>query len=116
MVIVVIVFNLALALMLMYGAWSVWQLRSQLAQLADALSNYERSIYAGLSGAPKAISTTQISIRQLRQRSLLEDLQLLRIQQILTLLGVGEQIWQRSRLVRRSRFLQKALAKSKFYR
>lgn len=114
MVTVVIVINLALALMLMYGAWCVWQLRSQLAQLADSLSTYERSIHTGLSGAPKAISTTQISIRQQRQRSLLQDLQLLRIQQVLTLLGVGQQIWQQSRLARRSRFFQKALAKYKY--
>lgn len=113
MVILVIVINLALALMLIYGAWSVCRLRSQLAQLADALSGYERSVRAGLSGAPKAISTTQISIRQLRQRSPLKDLQLLRIQQLLTLLGVGQLFWQRSRLLRRSRFLPKALAKYK---
>ncbi len=116
MVIVVIVINLALALMLMYGAWSVWQLRSQLAQLADALSNYEQSILAGLSGTPEAIYTIQISIHQLGQGSLPLDLKLLRIQQVLTLLGVGKQIWQRSRLIRRARFLPKALAKSKFYR
>lgn len=114
MVTVVIVINLALALILIYGAWWVWQLRSQLAQLAESLSTYERSIYVGLSGAPKAISTTQISIHQQRQRSLLQDLQLLRIQQVLTLLGIGQQIWQQSRLVQRSRFFQKALAKYRY--
>lgn len=108
--VIVVVINLALALILVYVAWRVWQLRLQLAQVADILSTYERTIHAGLRGAPKAITTAQLSIRQARQRSLLQDLKLLRLQQVLTLLGVGQQIWQQSRWARRSKFVRKALA------
>lgn len=111
--VIVVVINLTLALILVYVAWRVWQLRLQLAAIADILSTYERSIHAGLTIAPKTIATSQIAIHQLRQRSLLQDLELLRLQQVLTLLGVGQQIWQQSRLVRRSKFLRKALAKYK---
>jgi hypothetical protein len=114
MVTVVVVINLAVALMLVYVAWRVWQLRLQQAQVADILSTYERSIHAGLRGAPKAIATARLGIHTLRQGSLPPDLQLLRLQQVLTLLGIGQQIWQRSRLVRRSRFFKRALAKYKY--
>lgn len=114
MVTVVVVINLALALMLMYLAWIMWQVGSQLAQLTDILSTYERSIHAGLGDAPTAITTAQVGIAQLQQRSLLQDLQLLRIQQVLTLLGIGQQIWQSSRFARRSRFFKKALAQYKY--
>ena len=114
MVTVVVVINLALALMLLFFAWVMWQVRSQLAQLTDALSTYERSIHAGLCDAPTAITTARVGIAQVQQRSLLQDLQLLRIQQVLTLLGIGQQIWQSSRSARRSRFFKKALAQYKY--
>lgn len=110
--VIVVVINLTLALILVYVAWRVWQLRSQLAMIADILSTYERNIHAGLTIAPKAIATSQIAIHQLRQPPL-QDLELLRLQQVLTLLGIGQQIWQQSRLVRRSKFIRKALAKYK---
>lgn len=110
--VIVVVINLALALILGYLAWHVWQLRLQLAAIADILSTYERNIRAGLTIAPQAIATLQLGIHQLRQPPL-QDLELLRLQQVLTLLGVGQQIWQQSRLVRRSKFLRKALAKYK---
>lgn len=110
--VIVVVINLTLALILGYVAWRVWQLRLQLAAIADILSTYERNIHAGLTTAPKAIATTQIAIYQLRQPPL-QELELLRLQQVLILLGVGQQIWQQSRLVRRSKFFRKALAKYK---
>lgn len=112
--VIVVVINLALALMLVYVAWRVWRLRLQLAQVADVLSTYERSIHAGLRRTPKAIATVQLSIHQARQSSPLQDLELLRLQQVLTLLGVGRQIWQQSRLARRSKFVRKALANYKY--
>lgn len=111
---IVVVINLALALILMYLAGRVWQLRLQLAQVVSVLSIYERNIHAGLRGTPKVIATAQLSIHQARQRSLLQDLELLRLQQVLTLFGVGQQIWQQSRLARRSKFVRKALAKHKY--
>lgn len=110
--ITVVVINLTLALILVYVAWRVWQLRLQLAAIAASLSTYERNIQAALAIAPKAIATSQLGIHQLRQPPL-QDLELLRLQQVLTLLGVAQQIWQQSRLVRRSKFLRKALAKYK---
>lgn len=113
MVTVVVVINLALALMLMFLAWVMWQVRSPLAQLADILSTYERSIHAGLRDAPTAITTAQVGIAQLQQ-PVLQDLQLVRIQQVLILLNIGQQIWQSSRLARRSRFFKQALAQYKY--
>lgn len=110
--VIVVVINLALALILVYVAWHVWRLRLQLAAIADILSIYERNIHAGLTIAPKAIAISQLGIHQLRQPPL-QALELLRLAQVLTLLSLGQQIWQQSRLGRRSKFLRKALAKYK---
>lgn len=110
MVTVVVVINLALALMLLYVAWQVWQLRLRLARVADKIAAIERKLNAVLPVVPDAISTGRLAIDKLRGNQPL-DLELLRVQQVLTLLGIGQQIWQRSRLVRRSKFLKKALVK-----
>lgn len=111
MVTVVVVINLALALMLLYVAWRVWQLRLRLARVADKIGAIERKLNAVLPVAPDAISTGRLAIHKLRQGNQPLDLELLRVQQVLTLLGIGQQIWQRSRLVRRSKFIKKALVK-----
>jgi flagellar biogenesis protein FliO len=110
MVKIVVVINTLIALMLLYVAWRVRQLQLKLGQIADSLSAYECQTHAALRGTPVAINTGRLVIHQLRQGPQ-PDLQLIRVQQVLTLLGVGKQIWQRTRLTRRSRFFRKALAK-----
>lgn len=114
MVTVVIVINTLIALILLYVAWRVWQLRVRLARLADKLSAYERSAHAVLRGTPDAISIGRLGIHKLRQGPQPLDLELVRIQQVLTLFGIGQEIWQRSRLPRRAKFIKKALAKYRY--
>lgn len=100
--------------MLLYVAWRVWSLRRLLARLADKLSAYERSIHAVLRGSPDTISTGRLGIYKLRQGPQSLDLELIRIQQVLTLFGIGQEIWQRTRLPRQSKFLKKALVKYRY--
>lgn len=111
MITVVVCINLALALILLYVAWRVWRLRLQLAQITANLSLYERSVNDVLSGAPNAILIGREGIHQLRLGNQPLDLELVRIQQVLTLFGIGRQIWQRSRLLRGSKFLRTTLTK-----
>lgn len=113
MVTVVVVINLALALMLFYVAWRVWQLRLRLERWADKIAAFERKLNTVLPKAPEAISAGRLTIHQLRQSNKPLDVKLLRVQQILALLNIGQQIWQQSRLVRQSKFFQKPLAKYK---
>lgn len=110
MVTIVVVINMLIALILFYMAWRIWQIQPLLARIADNLFAYERAIHVVLSVTPQAISTGRLGIRQLRKGPRALD-QLLRIKQVLALLGVGQQIWQQARLPRQSRFLQRSLAK-----
>lgn len=103
MVIVVVVINLALALMLLYGAWRVRKLQRPVARLADAISRFERSTYKVLHRAPNAISKGQLGIYRLRQKQQQLEPQLQQMRQVLTLLGLGQQIWRRFVLSQRSR-------------
>lgn len=114
MVTVVIVINTLIALMLLYVAWRVWQLRGRVARIADKISAIELSAHAVLRGAPNAIATGRLGIHKLRQGPQPLDLELVRIQQVLTLCGIGQEIWQRSRVPQRSKFLKKALAKYRY--
>ena len=109
MVKVVVVINTLSALMLLYAAWRVRQLRWRLARIADRLTKAERIIYALLHVAPDAISKGQQGIHQLRQKNLPLDLKIQRVRQVLTLLGIGQQFWQRSLLSGRSKFFARRL-------
>ena len=111
MVTIVVIINTLIALTLFYVAWRVRQLHRRVARVTDRLSLYERKIHLVLPGTPEAISIGRLAIHKLRQGSPM-DLKLIRVQQVLTLFGVGQQIWQRSRLVR-PRFLKKVLPKSR---
>ena len=113
MVTVVCIINTLIALILLYVAWRVRKLRRRLARIADKLSALERTSHKVLNGAPNAISTGRLGIHKLRQGKQSPNLQLLRVKQVLTLLGIGQQIWQRSRLAGNSKFFRKALAKYK---
>lgn len=109
MVTVVVVINLAIALILLFLAWQFRQLRQRLANVADTLIAVERSTDAVLHGAPAVISLGQQGIHQLRQGNEPLQLQLQRVRQILSLLVLGRQAW--TRFSRRTPLLKRPLAK-----
>lgn len=111
MVTIVVVINTLIALILFYVAWRVYQLRLRLARIADTLIAVERSSHAVLHAAPNAISRGQLGIDKLRQGNEPLQLKLLRVRQVLSLLGVGQQLWWRFFLVERSQFLKQRFAK-----
>ena len=100
----VVIINTLTALMLLYVAWRVRRLRSRLARIVDILTKAERLSYKVLHVAPYAISKGEQGIHKLRQKNQPLDLKIQRVRQILTLLGIGQQFWQRSLLTRRATF------------
>ena len=95
MVTVVVVINFVVALMLLFIAWRIWQIRPQLARAADTLIAVERSTHKVLGGAPTAISISQQNIHQLGQGNEPLQLQLQQVRQVLSFLVFGRQVWQR---------------------
>lgn len=114
MVSVVVLFNLALAVILVFVALSTWQVRLNLAQVADNLENYARHTDVALRAALTAISNGRLAIRQVRQTNIPLELRLLRLQQLLIVFGTGLQGWQQTRLVSRSNLFKKAWAKYRY--
>ena len=111
MLIAIVFINTFLALVLFYIAWRLQRLRRRLGRMADRLIAYERSAQAALRGTPDAIYLGQQGIHRLRQRQQPPDVRLQRVRQVLTLLGLGQQVWQRFMVVRKTQFIQKGLAK-----
>jgi hypothetical protein len=94
MVTVVVVLNLLISLLCLYGAWWVWNLRRSLAAATKVLTDAERSTYAVLHGAPNAISQGQLGSRGLRDRYQQLELQLQQVQKVLGLLGLVQSFWR----------------------
>lgn len=109
MVTVVVVINLAIALILLFLAWQFWQLRQRLAIVADTLIAVERSTHEVLRGAPASISLGQQGIHRLRQGNKPLQLQLQQVRQVLSLVVFGQQAWKR--FSRRTPLLKQPLAK-----
>lgn len=97
MVTVVVIINLAIALILLYLAWQLRQIRQRLARLTITLIAIERSTHAVLWGAPNTIFVGQVGINRLRRGNEPLQLQLQQVRQVLSLLVVGRQTWQRFR-------------------
>ncbi|MEH1842329.1 MAG: hypothetical protein V7L20_27265 [Nostoc sp.] len=95
MVILVILVNTLISLMLLYVSWQVWQLKQQLAYITDRLTAYESCTHAALNKAPKNIYLGQESIYNLRHKNQALQMQIQRVRQIISLLLLGQQIWQR---------------------
>ncbi|MEH1929055.1 MAG: hypothetical protein V7K14_16370 [Nostoc sp.] len=95
MVILVILVNTLISLILLYVAWRVWQLKRQLAYIADRLTAYESCTHAALNKAPENIYLSQDNIYNLRQKNQALQMQIQQVRQILSLLLLGRQIWQR---------------------
>lgn len=104
---VIVVINTLLALVLFFVAWQLRRLRRWLARTADRLSVYERSSHAALRGTPDAIYIGQQGIHKLRQGNQPPSIELQRVRQVLTLLGLGQRVWSRFMVVRRTQFIQK---------
>ncbi|MBD2728734.1 hypothetical protein H6G96_21010 [Nostoc sp. FACHB-892] len=95
MVILVILVNTLISLILLYVAWRMWQLKQQLAYIADWLTAYESCTHIALNKAPENIYISQDNIYKLRQKNQVLQMQILQVQQIISLLLLGQQIWQR---------------------
>ncbi|MCW5313287.1 hypothetical protein GTQ43_05525 [Nostoc sp. KVJ3] len=95
MVILVIFVNTLISAILLYVAWRVWQLKQQLAYIADRLTLYEICTHAALNKAPENIYLSQKNIYNFRQRNQTLQMQIQQMQQIISLLLQGRQIWQR---------------------
>lgn len=92
---VVIIINLLIATGCLYVAWQVWKLRLALSKATDALVSAERATHNVLSGAPQGIGQGETGVYYLRQRYQVLEAKLLRVQQILKLLGLGQLVWRR---------------------
>ena len=95
MVTVVVIINLLLALLCLYGASRMWQLRRSFAQAANALIMAEKSTHEVLYGAPQAIMQGQIGAQQVRVRYHQLEPKLSQAQRALIMLGSSRLFWQR---------------------
>lgn len=102
MVLVVCLFNLAIALACLYFTWQAWQWRRALAQAADVLVNCEISTHETLKGAPEAIRAGQLGTHQLRQQIQNLRPQIQQANQVLSVVGAGLTFVRRRRLAQRA--------------
>lgn len=87
MVILVVTVNILIALINFYLAWRIWKLRLSIAAVTDTLNSVERKIYNIFNPAPKKISVGRVGTSNLRKRYRQLETQLLRLQQVFTLLS-----------------------------
>lgn len=97
MLTVVLILNLLIAGLCWYVVWRVWQLRHALSRVTNALIVAERSTHRVLYQAPEAILRGQSNTYQLRYQYQQVLLQIQKVRQILTLLGLGQMIWRQYR-------------------
>jgi hypothetical protein len=73
------------------------------AGVANAIYKYENIIDKVLRGAPNAISKGQLGVKQLRHKQKQLAPQIQRVRLVLSLLGLGQQVWRRFVVAQRSR-------------
>lgn len=95
MVTIVVIFNLIIAAILLYVARRVLLIRQKLRRINNKLIAIERSTQVALSITPNAIYQGQMGIYQLKQGNEPLQLQIQRMKQVLSLLVIGQQTWQR---------------------
>ncbi|ABA20104.1 conserved hypothetical protein [Trichormus variabilis ATCC 29413] len=95
MVIVVVVFNTAVSVILLYIAWRVWQLKRLIAFIADRLLDYERCSHDLLYKAPENIYLGQQNLQNLRLSNQSLQSQIQQTRQIVSLLLLGQRTWGR---------------------
>ncbi|MBD0385307.1 MAG: hypothetical protein ICV54_01925 [Nostoc sp. C3-bin3] len=95
MIISVILVNTLISLILLYVVWRMWHIKQQLAYIADRLTAYENCTHVALNKAPENIYISQNNIYKLRQKNQVLQMQIQQVRQIISLLLLGQQIWQR---------------------
>jgi hypothetical protein len=95
----VVAINGLIALVGFYIAWTLWQVRNTLAEVADTVLEWERNTHEALDPTvtPPAILKGQASTAALRVQYARLQSQLRQGQRILGLLGLGSQLWRRRR-------------------
>ena len=94
-VVTIVIINVVIASILLYVARRLWLLRQRFQRLNNKLIAINRSAGAALAGTPNAIYKGQMGLSQLKQRNEPLQVQILRVRQVLSLLSVGQQAWQR---------------------
>ena len=95
MVVTIVIINVLIASILLYIARRLWLLRQKFQRINNKLIAINRSAGAALAGTPNAIYKGQMGLSQLKQRNEPLQVQILRVRQVLSLLSVGQQAWQR---------------------
>lgn len=115
MIAVAVSLNLVIALFCFYVAWRLWRLSKTLGAVADALVNWERNGHNILNPAviPPAILRGQSGTAYLRQSYSLLQFQLLRLEQVMGVVGLLPMAnrWLRMRGRRPSPRIRAALSK-----
>ncbi|MBW4519284.1 MAG: hypothetical protein KME16_06230 [Scytolyngbya sp. HA4215-MV1] len=99
---VVLIINVLLALICLWVAWKLRQLRRTLARVIDTLLYVEQVIYQVLHSAPDAILKGQSGSYRLQQQYQNLQIQLQRLQQILVLVNLGRTLWARKSVLLRN--------------
>lgn len=97
MVTFVVIINTIISLILFSAANKLWRIRKQLAIVADCFVTIERSTHKLLCKAPNAIYLGKDNISNLRYENQLLKLRIQQLQQIISLISLGRQIWCRYR-------------------
>lgn len=95
MVVTIVIINVLIASILLYVARRIWLLRQRIQRINNTLIAVNRSAGAALAGIPNAIYQGQMGIYQLKQRNEPLQVQIQRVKQVLSLLSIGQQAWQR---------------------
>jgi hypothetical protein len=108
MLIFVVTCNILISLINLWIVLKIRRWRRILANVAHTLTQFEQQTHRVLAPAPDVITKGQIGTHDLRQRTLILEVQLQQIQQILALLGLVYIIVQpRSHSQRLSRRIRK---------
>jgi len=97
MVSAVVITNIFISLVLIYIARYLGKVKDKLALIADRLTIYESVTDKFLARAPAYIYARQENIINLHKKQQRLELQVLQIQQILSLMEQGWRIWQKLR-------------------
>jgi hypothetical protein len=117
MVTIVVILNLGIACLCWYGVWHLGRLRQRLVRITAALTVAECHTHRVLQNAPNFWTQGQVGTTGLRLRyqGLLRQFQ--QLQQILTLLGLGQLVWRQVWKQERPPYGSKATRTSgRFYR
>jgi hypothetical protein len=90
----IIVVNIGIALLCGYVAWQVWQVRNTLAEVADAVLEWEHNTHVSLDPTvtPATIFQSQQGIAAIRQSYAQLQRQVQQLQRLIALFGGGVQV------------------------